>query len=1284
MKKKKAKNGISLTTKGFDYNPSWGGAFQNGGEMNFFQNGLDFKPKSMQNGGGITNEFLLRQAYKESTLNPKAKSKAGATGIAQIKQDALNDYLKANKLKSGSIDLTKPEQAIKVQKWYMNNLYNASFINKPNQTEEVRLAKTLAAYNWGRGNLANYLNEAKKKGKDIYKSLDWLSELPLETRDYVNKIALKKNEDWENEYTEAIKKNPNAKYYQEKQQGGPIEDDRGQWAHPGKVTKINSNQITMKGVDYPVLGISDTGDIKLMQPNQDYSFSGESVTEYPMKKTKQSKGQLKKLKQLTDFGNPPIAQDGTFVQSSDDIVKDLNLRTAMLIEQRRKGELPKPFNANVLPTLPYPGSSNKPFVFGSGNPNNADKSVRDMDLKGLSSEREEYLLNLYKSRKSKGVLKNGGKLDKYQFSGQPLPTTDFGVPQQQPLNWGSQNLTVPNQFSVQGQAQQSLNQAQGVSQQMGQGLPAQAPAGLTSVTGLVNEGLGIVKDVINVGNLIKGIGKKRQEARRRNKLAKLTKKASNLEPDDPERKYVRPEDQIIDPNTVAPSSGVGTDYLAEHGAEIQNTYASNTLYTDLEEKQLGGVLNAAATVAGPLLGQSGLMNNNASQIGQIAGKYVKGPVGQVIGGIIGGGINKMFDLEGSKYDKETNKINKTLGFQNNVKSLKSQYTGFMEDGGELRTGGHLSKNSNMDGELETYWGGHAETMSNNPHLPGSGETVMFKGASHDDGGIGMRFGKKAVEVEGGEPAVKLKDGGTGQDNLTIFGDMKIPDYGVAELGDPKAKGKKFKNYIKDLSLIEQKQNKVQDKGLSLINDTEVKSPFDKLKVSSGEAMLIGTDMKLKDIAEKKKTASLVQNAILETADELGLKPNELSNGKIKKARRGMKIAQDSIPSDELPSIAREVANELVANKAYDWETRNRLVKTLSEKGYKDPKGSDEYNKWFKENYSKNKGKVIDSPWGKMKMELSGDKKSKQYLDVYDEDYIPNMTVNTDALKKLDIDPKILDKRIPAQTAINDVDVNTPQEGKEKEKFDWMGLANSILPFIRPSNSLGRPDLNPEYHALATNQQDPVHAQLYNPLLEQPFDISLQDQLNANQADFNSIQRLAGNNPSALATLAGQKYAANTNVLAEQFRQNQANKAGVFNRNRLTLNDAQLKNLGILDKQFERFSQAKSNTKAVAQQALNSISDKLAKNKLENRTLDIYENLYNYRFLPNGMAMNMNPLVDFEQMIQNASPESPTKKTESTEVRQKFNPFGLPKDREVRKKTTKETKNGGIVKAIKNL
>jgi hypothetical protein len=102
------------------------------------------------------------------------------------------------------------------------------------------------------------------------------------------------NDKWE---AISVDDNPKAqngqemKFYQEgldftpktiSQNGSVIKDDMGQWAHPGEITEIGSNEITMQGVDYPVLGISDTGDTQMMYPDQDYKFDGEKVIEYPM------------------------------------------------------------------------------------------------------------------------------------------------------------------------------------------------------------------------------------------------------------------------------------------------------------------------------------------------------------------------------------------------------------------------------------------------------------------------------------------------------------------------------------------------------------------------------------------------------------------------------------------------------------------------------------------------------------------------------------------------------------------------------------------------------------------------------------------------------------------------------------------------------------------------------------------------------------------------------------------------------------------------------------------
>ena len=64
-----------------------------------------------------------------------------------------------------------------------------------------------------------------------------------------------------------------------------ITDPMGQWKHPGKNTRIPSDKITMKGVNYPVLGVSNNGHEKMMYPGQEYIFPGaDYVDEFPQLK----------------------------------------------------------------------------------------------------------------------------------------------------------------------------------------------------------------------------------------------------------------------------------------------------------------------------------------------------------------------------------------------------------------------------------------------------------------------------------------------------------------------------------------------------------------------------------------------------------------------------------------------------------------------------------------------------------------------------------------------------------------------------------------------------------------------------------------------------------------------------------------------------------------------------------------------------------------------------------------------------------------------------------------
>tara|TARA_R100000773_G_scaffold5815_3_gene6183 strand:+ start:15936 stop:21152 length:5217 start_codon:yes stop_codon:yes gene_type:complete len=144
----------------------------------------------------VGKDILLLQAMAESALKPKAVSPKGAKGLTQIMPDTLTDYINATGDKD--IDLMDYRDAMAVQKWYMNSLYNRPWINKGNQDQTVRLAKTLAAYNWGSTNFNEFLNKKKNAGVDIYSDdMTWVNDLPKETKDYVNMLILRNDDKFE-------------------------------------------------------------------------------------------------------------------------------------------------------------------------------------------------------------------------------------------------------------------------------------------------------------------------------------------------------------------------------------------------------------------------------------------------------------------------------------------------------------------------------------------------------------------------------------------------------------------------------------------------------------------------------------------------------------------------------------------------------------------------------------------------------------------------------------------------------------------------------------------------------------------------------------------------------------------------------------------------------------------------------------------------------------------------------------------------------------------------------
>ena len=599
----------------------------------------------------------------------------------------------------------------------------------------------------------------------------------------------------------------------------------------------------------------------------------------------------------------------------------------------------------------------------------------------------------------------------------------------------------------------------------------------------------------------------------------------------------------------------------------------------------------------------------------------------------------------------------------------------------------------MGGQLKTTWGGDAEPISYNPYLPGSGETVMFKGNSHEESdgnghtGIGVKYGEGAqdsytdyaeygtkqadahVEVEDNEPAAQLTDPETGDTNLVVYGNMKIPSYGVSELGDKKAKGKKFKHIANEYSKQEATQNKIIEKGLTLIDSVDSDNPFDLLKLQAGHAMVTGANMKQKELAYKKQMLAGIQNAILDTAKEHGLESDALAKGKIKKAKASdmarfgakMETAQLGVsqPSRWMPSN-----EDMINGLSFDPSTGSTVLdyyKNLPEVTVKGKKVG-----------SNAKAPIQKAAIQKAITQQATSTNQDPYISSLNDrwnQYLPEKSPNIPVPWRSEQDAKNFAAILASKKADSD-----KKDKTKKDKFDWQTPYNMLSQTFKPliKNRLGPEQLAADMYSLATNQLEPVPSQQYSPLLETPYSVSFQDQMNANQADFNAIARRIGADPSALATLAGQKYAANSGVLGQQFRANQEMQMGTANRNRATLNDSFLKNLVINDTQEGRKAQAKSNTKQQAYAALSSIADKIARNKSETLQANVQANMYpQYSFGPKGRIYNTG-MANFNIPEIAAGLSADQLQTL------------LDQKKAEEKKSGTKARNGSIVKALKNL
>ena len=969
------------------------------------------------------------------------------------------------------------------------------------------------------------------------------------------------------------------------------------------------------------------------------------------------------LHQLTDFGNPPIAQNGI---NFSDLMTNAGAKNAGMSAQaytaaQQKQQQPAPSSGGGLGDMIGQVAKMAPQIMDAMGKNGKkikkaqkggkyDKYLQGSDQSGLNPD---------------GTLKQVGdafhNADTASYAGQQLATQN------------ASQFATPSADKLLGK--NDINSG--------------AAAGGFDWSGAAMAGIGAAPQIIagfqKIGQQNDDIKKANQSAQ----VSQVTASAAESRPEQMKRKYVRPEDQMVQPGQLGNPQGSGTNFLsAANGTmiggnptQVQNTYApTGDLYGDLGYEPLndsntkkykkGGYIPTAEF--GDYFQDSGQAEIGGAA-GQAIGTAFFGPLGGMAGKLLGnvagnllGGADDMNKLH--RYQDATQQNTQRAAFASGANALHAQNSATMEDGGyidsehkwmshdwqpqvithfgdmdvsqvhsfahqgmdSLRAGGHLKEytppsaeamftgrpDMALGGELQSHWGGGLETLSQNPY--DASEIIMPKGNSHDESdgkgrtGIGITYGKNPVEVERNEPMVKMQDGGN-QNSLVVFGNM-IED----------ESGKKYKVLAKDIANSNNKQTKIKDKATANASQYQGHTPYDQFKMNSAMATLTGADMKLQQNSMKLKDLAGKQNAILDTAEEHGLDSDSLAKGKIKQAKKGAKIAKAQTGGDYDIFNPQE-------NIDYNYPQVPAAQQFIDETG----------------------GGLPNSPIDRQ---------------------LPTFNQSSG--------PSFGDKALAAFKSAGKT------LGKGFDKYGPAVLSN-VMPFVRPTNQrpLDPSQTYPEMMALALNQPEAVKAQTFQPMLkDQPSRISLQDQINTIDSQTRAAIRAMGNNPAAQAQIQANAIDAKNRVLGEQFRMNQGAADQTYAANRATLNDAQLKNLQILDNQYTRQSEASSKTKQQAIEIAKSLAAKKLQNQMENRDLAIKENLYNYRFSPSGVAYNVNDPYQFN--LAGTGTSNTGRQQAPPGFKFLYDAAGnvedMKKEKAAKSGAKLKARNGAIVKAMKSL
>lgn len=505
----------------------------------------------------------------------------------------------------------------------------------------------------------------------------------------------------------------------------------------------------------------------------------------------------------------------------------------------------------------------------------------------------------------------------------------------------------------------------------------------------------------------------------------------------------------------------------------------------------------------------------------------------------------------------------------------------------------------------------------------SDSTIELTGPKHTQGGIDLAANGTQVEAEGGETvAINPVDNST-----QILGNLYMS-----------GTNQKHKDVMKGIAKLERHIDKKKDKASYFLNNYSDSVKYQQPTFGTGRVLADAISQQQPQIQAMKQAVIDDNNLQLEMADHYGVKPVAITNDLKGKAKFGAKLPTYKAGGDpnegkKLPvndTAYAQVYNSITGQTEFVPDTEGYIPPNelpFEAPNLRNRKGMG----------AQRLGQITPRPMATPSTAKGTTRKQEKIAK------LPAIKVNNPSWE--------FDGTIPYQDSRIDVPhASGYTPGLPTAPPNWSmdhGVRESqlrtdipTLPAVKiakDATATGKvKGIRNKFHignypgeiATALDQVEPVPSMQVNPILENDYNLSFQNEKNAIVSAYKPALGSQANNPAAQAAISGQMAEQLANVDAKEQQFNDQNRGQIRGRNLQELRGVRDTNLQLTNDQMTKQLAGSEMHKENLFRAAQSVGTKEAQRQASNTQLKMYEQGYGWVMGPDGQYQMIKPGYEF--------------------------------------------------------